>query len=313
MPFVVAVTSIFENNRNDDVVVYVFYSYLSESEKETINDVGENYKKKIHLVRVDDCYFSELPIYRWSREMYYRLLVAELLPSNLERILYFDCDIVVNKSLSDFYNLDLGHDLIAAKSENCNYAEFRTKINLSSDGIYFQSGVILFDLIKCRSVLSYKTVIDVVEKIGKTSLTNPDQDIINYIFDGKIMDIGIEYNNSSITAYNKHAFSRQLNSAFLTEKDKTCVFHFATGKPWNNLYSGACDDLWMRYLLLTPYNYLYERKYGTFRFKIIRSRYFKFLFYKYIGLTPYIEKMFINFVPMKIYKVLKNFYRKNIK
>ena len=42
----------------------------------------------------------------WSIEAYYRLMLLDILPSNVKRMFYFDVDIIVNKSLEDFYNIN---------------------------------------------------------------------------------------------------------------------------------------------------------------------------------------------------------------
>lgn len=59
--------------------------------------------------------FKEFPdIGRISKEAYYRLLVTELLPKNIERALYLDTDILIRGNLKDLYNINLDGNLIAA-------------------------------------------------------------------------------------------------------------------------------------------------------------------------------------------------------
>lgn len=58
----------------------------------------------------------------WSIEAYYRLMLLDILPSNVKRMFYFDVDIIVNKSLEDFYNINFeGNDLAACEDDcgNC--------------------------------------------------------------------------------------------------------------------------------------------------------------------------------------------------
>lgn len=50
----------------------------------------------IESYRVQDAMLSSAPIvYRYPREMYYRLIAARFLPQEMDRILYLDPDIVV--------------------------------------------------------------------------------------------------------------------------------------------------------------------------------------------------------------------------
>jgi lipopolysaccharide biosynthesis glycosyltransferase len=101
-----------------------------------------------------------------------------------------------------------------------------------------------------------------------------------------------------------------------TNKEKineSVIFHYATGKPWNNLYSGACENIWYKYLKISPFENLYYEKYSKLKYKILRTGLFKFLFFEYIRLTPYINNLFLKIVSRERYDRLKKFYRDNIK
>jgi lipopolysaccharide biosynthesis glycosyltransferase len=311
MPMTVCITSVFENNKDFKVNVFVFYSNLTEDQKEILIKLAKQYNQNINQIKVDGHYFETAPTLRWSKETYYRLLFNELLPKDLKRIIYFDADTIVNKSIYDLFELKLEDYSISALPE-IKSSEQRKRLGLSQNGNYYQAGVLVLDLDKCRKNLDYKKAEEVILSLGEKLLV-VDQDIINVIFDGRIKKLDKKFNNCEITNFQKNNFNRFLN---FTEKrliDETVIFHFATSKPWNNLFSGSCEEVWYKYLKLSPYSYLYNQKYSSLKYKILRTGLFKVFFYEYIHLTPTINKLALNLFPKKIYAKLKKYYRKNIK
>lgn len=308
LPLTVCLTSVFENNKNNQIEAYVLYSSLTEEQKNKILRLTESYNQKVNLLLVDKDYFSTAPTLRWSKEVYYRLLINEYLPKNLDRILYLDCDTIVNKPLTDIHNLNLEDKYLAALEEKDSQT-IRIRLGLKPEGGYFQSSVILFNLKKCREILNYEKAKDIIQKLGQ-NLEVVDQDVINVMFDGRIMALDPKFNNCQITSF------QALNLTAMERKkivDEAYILHYATSKPWNNLYSGANEDLWYKYLLLSPYQDLYDKKFSSWKYKILRTKLFKTIFYYYIRLTPTINKLAWKLFPGQIYAKLKQYYRQKIK
>lgn len=312
IPLTVCITSIFENNKDSNICVYVLYSTMTTKQKDVLRELATQYGQKINPIEIEPHYFSKAPALRWSKETYYRLLVNEVLPNNLDRVLYLDCDIIVNKSLKDFYNSDFEDNYMVARNEKEQEKQSRTRLELSKEGKYFQAGVILFNLKKCRGYLSYESSSKVIEDLGDRLLI-VDQDVANVMFDGHIKDMEQKFNNWEIANFNKSNLNRFFNYTNKIDLENTIVIHYSTGKPWNNLYSGSCEDIWYKYLKLSPYKELYDSKFNKLKYKIIRLGFFKLLFFKYIDITPLINKVALTLFPRGLYQKLKAFYRKNIK
>src|ERR1035437_7017983 len=250
MPLAVCITSVFENNKSNIIHVFVLYSSLTEKQKEIFNNLAKSYNQNISLIQVEEHYFSTAPTLRWSKEAYYRLLISELLPKNIDKLLYLDCDIIVNKPLNDLYDQDLGEYYISALRTEVKYTDFGKRLGLSPEGYYYQSGVILFNLKKCRSILSYEKASKILNELNEKIIA-VDQDVMNVMFYGKIKDLDKKYNNDEITNYNRNNSDRFFNRLDKKIIDNTVIFHYAAGKPWNNLFSGSCEDIWYKYLLLS--------------------------------------------------------------
>lgn len=311
VPLTVCLTSILENHKDYDLNFYILQNDFPEKSRNIIKELARNYNKSIHIIDIPNFYYDSVPVLRWSKETYYRLLFNEFLPRDLDRIIYLDSDIIVDKDISNLYNLDLEEYCMAALPETHNI-DIREKLGLNKRGQYFQAGVLLFDLTKCREVINYEKSLEIINKLGE-NLTAVDQDVINIAFDGKIKVINDEFNNSKITAFNGNNFYRLLN--FLPKKDieNTRIFHYASGKPWNNLFSGSAEKIWYKYLLLSPYADLYKKKFRSLKYKILRTGIMKYLFFLYTDLTPYIDKFFRKMLSQDKYVKVKDIYRKYIK
>ena len=49
----------------------------------------------------------DIAVDRGSLSQYARLFISSVLPENLEKVLYLDCDIIIRQSLDELWNLDM--------------------------------------------------------------------------------------------------------------------------------------------------------------------------------------------------------------
>ncbi len=93
----VMLTSVCVNNPGH-IDAYLFNSELDDSDFDSLRNSLSEYDISIHPVNIDRDRFSErLPRNnQWSIEMYYRLMMTEVLPKEVDRILYLYVDLVVD-------------------------------------------------------------------------------------------------------------------------------------------------------------------------------------------------------------------------
>ena len=101
----VMLTSFLENHKAFHTEVYIVVKKRLKEEKR-LKRLEERYDVKVNIVKFP---FSEItssfPIgnRHWTIEMYYRLFAPELLPKDIDRVLYLDCDIIVDGDVSKMY------------------------------------------------------------------------------------------------------------------------------------------------------------------------------------------------------------------
>ena len=105
----VMLTSFLENHKAFHTEVYIIVKNRLKEEKR-LKRLEERYDVKVNIVEFP---FSDItssfPIgnRHWTIEMYYRLFASELLPKDIDRVLYLDCDIIVDGDVSKMYFSDL--------------------------------------------------------------------------------------------------------------------------------------------------------------------------------------------------------------
>jgi lipopolysaccharide biosynthesis glycosyltransferase len=75
---------------------------------------------------------------------YYRLLAPQLLPMDVDRVVYLDSDIIVRRSLTDLWSVDLTDYALAAVEDRIK--SLAIDLGLPVGAKYFNSGVLLINL-----------------------------------------------------------------------------------------------------------------------------------------------------------------------
>ena len=168
----VMLTSLFLNNRQSDITVYVLQSELTDEDRNCLTELASTCGQQIEYIDVDITpYLKQLPTSKiWTKEIYYRLLVGELLPKSLERLLYLDVDVIVHQSIAAFYEMDMqGMELVATDDAMIqgNFSEAQTALfaDLGEDIRYFNSGMLLYDLKKIRENYSFTNYCEAAKRV----------------------------------------------------------------------------------------------------------------------------------------------------
>ncbi len=166
-------------------------------------------------------YSRYLVLQHFSTAMYLRLSVEKMLPQEISRILYCDCDVIFLKPIDALWNLDLQGHFLAAVEEGWNNApnNWRPDLGIDEPGRYFNSGVLLIDLNLWRSHQICEKVKDFIRSNWNT-LRYPDQDGLNAVLSKKYLAIEKSWNFFSCTIGRKKTLTPH-------------IVHFASEfKPW---------------------------------------------------------------------------------
>lgn len=228
--------------------VYILHSDMDNTDLRLLDELT-HYRCRLHSTMVEPQLFAGFPeSKRYPRQIYYRILAAQLLPEHLERVLYLDADLVVINPLTSLYERDFDGSWYIA----CTHVrQLLTAINNLRLGSpeqtpYINSGVMLMNLAELRRHQDQQDVIRYVEQNGYR-LILPDQDIISALYGDKI-----QLADSLIYNLGEKLLLMQ-NARALTDPDEqpidldwiranSVIIHYCgKSKPWNPNYRGKLD------------------------------------------------------------------------
>lgn len=254
---IVTITSICESNAGHHDI-YILHSELNDQDVASLSNSLKKYDVSINPIKVDfDEYKNMLPTSCfWSYEIYYRMLLPELLPASVDRILYLDVDVIVHGPLDDFYYMNFeGADLGACYDSNgmlnvANMSEIQQQMfaPLIEQGYqYFNSGVLLMNIEAMRGQYSFETYLSAMRD-WDFKMSAPDQDILNYVHHSKVKYADYQkYDLFAKLAYNS-------GWSYGDVLEKNVIVHFAGSKPWisTNIHY-SIEKIWWDYAKKTPY------------------------------------------------------------
>ena len=250
----VLLTSIYVTQPEDKADIWLIHSGLTDEALSSIRCQCRLFGFGFYPVMADSSAFTNAPVStQYPREMYYRLLAAQLLPDSLHRVLYLDPDILVINSLRPLWETDLKGNLFAAAAHT-GKTELANNINqlrLGTNHNYYNSGVLLIDLERARKEILAEELFSYVKEHAKELLL-PDQDVLNAMYGRRILEIDDSIWNYDARNYNNYL----LRSAGVCDMDwvmeNTAVLHFCgRAKPWQKGYIHRFGILYKHYIALT--------------------------------------------------------------
>ena len=227
------------NNRYD---IYILHSDFGA---EDIGEVKDRFLKDVSItfIYVSPELTRGFPVSRrYPKEIYYRLFAAQVLPGDLDRILYLDADTVVINPLDELY----GAEFDGAYYIGCTHIrKALTKANqkrlgVKGGGVYINTGVMLINLKKLREEQSLTEIREFAEK-NASRLLLPDQDIIAALYGRNIKTSdSMRYNLTERALMLHNAGARREKRDIEWVRRNTVIIHYiGKSKPWENGCSGT--------------------------------------------------------------------------
>ena len=248
----VALCSLFDNNRDLALNVYVFNSDIDSSAWAKIQGIAERYGQKLIDLKVPERDLEGLVTnWHFTLATYYRLFIPEKLA--LERVLYLDVDVVVNGPIAELYNTDLGGTFLAAVQEPS--FDRHEQLEMSKEANYFNAGMMVINLDKWRKERLKERVIELVKRMPE-AMVYSDQCGINSIVNGRWTGVDPKFN--LVHAYADEDISglaKMFPENVLTNARKhPVIIHFSgASKPWHFRRKHPYRYLYWKYRGKTPF------------------------------------------------------------
>lgn len=258
-----SVYSLLDNNRSfDKINIYIIDDNISDDCKYKFNSmVGQfsnatlifyPFENLSHKLRLKETWFA--------RAGYARLMLAAI--ADVDKMLYLDCDTIVNGSLEEIWGIDISDCCVAGVQDNP--ALFMSEvIGMDANDRYINSGVMLINLKKWREENIEAKIIKMIEDYNGF-VPHHDQGIINGVCKGMIKIIHPKFNTMSQFFYLKSKQIKKLYKMknFYSQEEldsataNPTIIHYISkfyNRPWFKKCTHPMKDLYVKYLECTPF------------------------------------------------------------
>lgn len=179
----IMLTSVLINNTN--VNIFLLTEGLTADNEYIINQQVNSLGGTLKICLVDASIIDKFPMPKdanlshISRATYYRLLIPEILPKNVDKVIYLDCDIIVNQSIQDLWDIDLSEYALAAVPQIGSGFEAE-RLGYPIEYGYFNAGVNVINMDYWREKNIAKKLIDYIATNYK-QIKYHDQDALNAV------------------------------------------------------------------------------------------------------------------------------------
>lgn len=262
IPTGVAMISVCENNKEE---IITFHLVITDEATDNIDikekvkpllDIAAKYSKMANVYRMPESRISEFvcngTVYV-TTTAFSRIFLPEILDSSIKKVLYLDCDLICDGSLSDLWNITLPEDCPIGAIVDCNYASPRKHqiAEIPSTAKYINSGVLLMNLDCWRN----NNYIDLSVNVALDKrFPMLDQDLLNHLFYENILYLPIKYNMQIATLLDG-IDNCHIDMAYYEEIKEACInpiiIHYLTAnKPWK-LEKCPYKEKWQKYYELS--------------------------------------------------------------
>lgn len=244
----IALYSLLKNNPKHDFHIHLFTTGLDENDEERLKNLAEKFPVIISLHLFDEAWLDELPtIGRYSKSIYFRLIIPAVVSSYSDRVLYIDADTLITGDLSPLFSLDFSGNTICACNDTLRARQTQCAALGLSKGNYFNSGMLLINLQQWNSRMTTQRICDLLLKRG-SSFRFPDQDGLNICLENEVSILPGKYN------YIYDIIANNVWHKIDVPKD-TVMIHF-TGKckPWHAWSGGDLFVVYSHYYNESPWS-----------------------------------------------------------
>lgn len=239
-----SIASFCMNNNNKNFCFYIIATNLSNETKKNLNVLAKNLNIDVVIYEIDNKFFKDMPtVHVVSLAAYFRILLP-IIVYNVDILFYIDADIICLKDASEFFDIKLKENIIAAIPDNEKMNRKRNDSLKLKNHVYFNSGVLIIDVKKWNKNKISNRIVTVINKY-KDVIKYEDQDALNMVLSKKVKYI-----------------SKKFNCINLKDIDvrEIVLLHFANHpKPWNRFWflnvinNEFTKNLYSKYEEMTPW------------------------------------------------------------
>ncbi|MGV8831468.1 MAG: glycosyltransferase family 8 protein [Devosia sp.] len=192
-------------HRRTDLVFHLCHRTLQPAHKADLELIAQEFGATLKFYDLDNSsLFSDIAARmpenkRLSNIVYARLVIDRLLPPEVTRLVYLDCDMMVRDRIERLIEIDLDGRAIAAVRDTSGAFITGGRDLLSNRDLfdaadpYFNAGMIVIDVAKWRAARILETLEQALSD-GVMARIYYDQDFLNLVFKGQWLELPWRWN-----------------------------------------------------------------------------------------------------------------------
>ena len=235
-----ALVSLFKSNWQNSLSISVVTTELSESNRHALEKLALTYGRSLQFYDLNVESLRGLAEYAQPKSTYYRLLLPDLL-QHIPKLIYLDCDLVVEIDLEPLWQTELNGALVVGVAERDSLQPGLQAHVLTPGDPYINAGVLVMNLQAWRNEGVARQCLEWLQA-NPTIATMMDQDAINHVCRGRKAYVPDRWNLNPI-----HGPAREVLPNYPER-----VLHFAGPiKPWHAWYCQDLADIFFQYMRQT--------------------------------------------------------------
>ncbi len=269
----ISLLSLLDNNQGTIGNVYILDYGILDENKERLSGICQKYNVSCNFVPSKDILVeigqkTGIKNFRDSYATYSRAFIDQLLPENVDRVLYIDSDTAANGSVAELCDYDMTGKVIVGCANSGFYGTRKDKKDrnkdlnvLTGNKLYIQCGIIMYSLKNWRQENCHEMIIKTCPKLDK--LPFADQTLINNSIPDKFFGTySQKYNLTAHTYCKKRSAKRMMAGGWYTKEqvydalENTVIVHFAGGpiqRPWYTNSGSRYKEWYLKYKALSPW------------------------------------------------------------
>ncbi len=256
----ISMLSLFVNNQDvENIRVFFLDNGITETNRNKLSRIAEQYHRQLVFIDVQDFEKKldfQLDTHGFNPIVVVRLMITSFLPEDCERAVYIDGDTIVNGSLRELDEIDLGDNYIAAVPElYMPPARKKAAIDFEKNDTYYNAGVLVLNLSIWKELELEKKFLDYYKNHSDRIFYN-DQDVLNACCKGSIYRLTQEYNMSTNFSYFPMWYVKKIQPAYDFSSKKAyknyqrfpkIIHYMGDERPWNHGNFNRCKYLFKHY------------------------------------------------------------------
>jgi len=267
----VSILSLLENNKaTEDILIVIIDDKISQNVKDDLGKIVEKYGRRLQWIDAEqirnDTVASLWPKYEGTKKntnCYLKYFIFDgMLDESIDRIMYIDSDSLVLGSLDDLFTLDMQDKSIGMARCSIITKSYLESTGIGLNNVYFNSGMNLFDTKRWHNRQYSKKIIDMA--VAGRAFEAVDQDLLNIVLKGDVIDIGCQYNYQYMHAAFPHSIYLKYYRPFdhyskeeLDAVNSPKIVHFLRflgESPWNRYSVHPFTEMYEKYLKMSPWS-----------------------------------------------------------